>query len=180
MSRIGNKAITLPAGVSVEVAENNFVTVKGPKGELSFQFNSELEISTEGTEFVVKRPNDTKLMKTMHGTTRALLHNMVVGVSEGFKKQLEINGVGYRAQLQGNTLVVSAGYSHTVELPVPAGLKVELPKNTTIIVSGIDKQLVGQFAAEIREVRKPEPYKGKGIKYDYEHIRRKEGKTAKK
>ena len=119
-------------------------------------------------------------MKTMHGTTRALLHNMVVGVSEGFKKQLEINGVGYRAQLQGNTLVVSAGYSHTVELPVPAGLKVELPKNTTIIVSGIDKQLVGQFAAEIREVRKPEPYKGKGIKYDYEHIRRKEGKTAKK
>ncbi len=180
MSRIGNKAITLPAGVSVEVAENNFVTVKGPKGELSFQFNSELEISTEGTECVVKRPNDTKLMKTMHGTTRALLHNMVVGVSEGFKKQLEINGVGYRAQLQGNTLVVSAGYSHTVELPVPAGLKVELPKNTTIIVSGIDKQLVGQFAAEIREVRKPEPYKGKGIKYDYEHIRRKEGKTAKK
>ena len=180
MSRIGNKAITLPAGVSVEVAENNVVTVKGPKGELSFQFNSELEISTEGTECVVKRPNDTKLMKTMHGTTRALLHNMVVGVSEGFKKQLEINGVGYRAQLQGNTLVVSAGYSHTVELPVPAGLKVELPKNTTIIVSGIDKQLVGQFAAEIREVRKPEPYKGKGIKYDYEHIRRKEGKTAKK
>lgn len=180
MSRIGNKAITLPAGVSVEVAENNFFTVKGPKGELSFQFNSELEISTEGTECVVKRPNDTKLMKTMHGTTRALLHNMVVGVSEGFKKQLEINGVGYRAQLQGNTLVVSAGYSHTVELPVPAGLKVELPKNTTIIVSGIDKQLVGQFAAEIREVRKPEPYKGKGIKYDYEHIRRKEGKTAKK
>lgn len=180
MSRIGNKAITLPAGVSVEVAENNFVIVKGPKGELSFQFNSELEISTEGTECVVKRPNDTKLMKTMHGTTRALLHNMVVGVSEGFKKQLEINGVGYRAQLQGNTLVVSAGYSHTVELPVPAGLKVELPKNTTIIVSGINKQLVGQFAAEIREVRKPEPYKGKGIKYDYEHIRRKEGKTAKK
>ena len=180
MYRIGNKAITLPAGVSVEVAENNFVIVKGPKGELSFQFNSELEISTEGTECVVKRPNDTKLMKTMHGTTRALLHNMVVGVSEGFKKQLEINGVGYRAQLQGNTLVVSAGYSHTVELPVPAGLKVELPKNTTIIVSGIDKQLVGQFAAEIREVRKPEPYKGKGIKYDYEHIRRKEGKTAKK
>ena len=180
MSRIGNKAITLPAGVSVEVAEINFVIVKGPKGELSFQFNSELEISTEGTECVVKRPNDTKLMKTMHGTTRALLHNMVVGVSEGFKKQLEINGVGYRAQLQGNTLVVSAGYSHTVELPVPAGLKVELPKNTTIIVSGIDKQLVGQFAAEIREVRKPEPYKGKGIKYDYEHIRRKEGKTAKK
>ena len=174
MSRIGNKAITLPAGVSVEVAENNFVIVK------ALRVSSDLELSTDCTECVVKRPNDTKLMKTMHGTTRALLHNMVVGVSEGFKKQLEINGVGYRAQLQGNTLVVSAGYSHTVELPVPAGLKVELPKNTTIIVSGIDKQLVGQFAAEIREVRKPEPYKGKGIKYDYEHIRRKEGKTAKK
>lgn len=180
MSRIGNKAITLPAGVSVNVAEGNFVTVKGPKGELSFQFNSELEIGTEGTECVVKRPNDTKQMKMLHGTTRALLHNMVVGVSEGFKKTLEINGVGYRAQLSGNTLVVSAGYSHTVEKPIPAGLKVELPKNTQIIISGIDKQLVGQFAAEIREIRKPEPYKGKGIKYDYEHIRRKEGKTAKK
>lgn len=180
MSRIGNKAITLPAGVTVEVAAGNYVTVKGPKGELSFQFNSELEIATEGSECVVKRPNDTKAMKMMHGTTRALLNNMVVGVSEGFKKQLEINGVGYRAQLQGNTLVVNAGYSHVCELPVPQGLKVELPKNTIIIVSGIDKQLVGQFAAEIRELRKPEPYKGKGIKYSTEHIRRKEGKTAKK
>lgn len=180
MSRIGNKAITLPAGVSVTVAEGNLVNVKGPKGELSFQFNSELEIATEGSECVVKRPNDTKLMKTLHGTTRALLHNMVVGVSQGFSKQLDINGVGYRAQLQNNVLVVSAGYSHNVEMPVPAGLKVELPKNTTIIISGIDKQKVGQFAAEIREIRKPEPYKGKGIKYSYEHIRRKEGKTAKK
>ncbi|HIT44283.1 TPA: 50S ribosomal protein L6 [Candidatus Avacholeplasma faecigallinarum] len=180
MSRIGNKAIQIPAGVTVNVAEGNHVTVKGPKGELSFQFNSELEISVDATEIVVKRPNDTKEIKTIHGTTRALLHNMVVGVSEGFKKQLEINGVGYRAQLQGNTLVVSAGYSHTVEMPVPEGLKVELPKNTVIIISGIDKQKVGQFAAEIREIRKPEPYKGKGIKYDYEVIRRKEGKTAKK
>ncbi len=180
MSRIGNKAIQIPAGVTVNVAEGNHVTVKGPKGELSFQFNSELEISVDATEIVVKRPNDTKEIKTIHGTTRALLHNMVVGVSEGFKKQLEINGVGYRAQLQGNTLVVSAGYSHTVEMPVPEGLKVELPKNTVIIISGIDKQRVGQFAAEIREIRKPEPYKGKGIKYDYEVIRRKEGKTAKK
>lgn len=180
MSRIGNKAIVLPAGVTITVAEGNFVTVKGPKGELSFQFNSELEISIEGTECVVKRPNETKQIKMLHGTTRALLNNMVVGVSEGFKKQLEISGVGYRAQLQGNTLVVSAGYSHLVEMPVPAGLTVELPKNTTIIVSGIDKQLVGQFAADIREVRKPEPYKGKGIKYADEHIRRKEGKTAKK
>lgn len=180
MSRIGNKAISIPAGVTVTVAEGNHVTVKGPKGELTAKFNSELEINVEATQAEVKRPNDTKIMKTMHGTTRALLHNMVVGVSEGFKKQLEINGVGYRAQLQGNTLVVSAGYSHTVDVPVPEGLKVELPKNTIIVVSGIDKQAVGQFAAEIRDIRKPEPYKGKGIKYDYEVIRRKEGKTAKK
>ena len=180
MSRIGNKAITLPAGVTVDVQARNFVNVKGPKGELSFQFNSELEIATEGSECVVKRPNDTKTMKMMHGTTRALLHNMVVGVSDGFKKVLEINGVGYRAALQGNKVVVSAGYSHPVELEIPKGLKVELPKNTQIIISGIDKQLVGQFAAEIREVRKPEPYKGKGIKYADEVIRRKEGKTAKK
>lgn len=180
MSRIGNKAITLPAGVTVDVQARNFVNVKGPKGELSFQFNSELEIATEGSECVVKRPNDTKTMKMMHGTTRALLHNMVVGVSDGFKKVLEINGVGYRAALQGNKVVVSAGYSHPVDLEIPKGLKVELPKNTQIIISGIDKQLVGQFAAEIREVRKPEPYKGKGIKYSDEHIRRKEGKTAKK
>jgi len=181
MSRIGNKAINLPAGVTVEVKkENNQVTVKGPKGELSAQFNNELEISVEATKVVVKRPNDTKEVKTIHGTTRALLNNMIAGVSTGFKKQLEINGVGYRAQLQGNKLIVSAGYSHTVDMEIPAGLKVELPKNTTIIISGIDKQLVGQFAAEIREIRKPEPYKGKGIKYDYEHIRRKEGKTAKK
>ena len=180
MSRIGNKAIPVPAGVTVSVAEGNLVTVKGSKGELSFQFNSELEINVSATEVVVKRPNDSKEMKTIHGTTRALLNNMVVGVSEGFKKTLEINGVGYRAALQGNKLVVSAGYSHNVEMVVPAGLKVELPKNTTIVISGIDKQLVGQFAAEIREIRKPEPYKGKGIKYDYETIRRKEGKTAKK
>ena len=180
MSRIGNKAISIPAGVTVNVAEGNVVTVKGPKGELTAQFNSELEIVVEATKAEVKRPNDTKVMKTFHGTTRALLNNMVVGVSEGFKKQLEINGVGYRAQLQGNTLVVSAGYSHTVDMIIPEGLKVELPKNTIIIISGIDKQKVGQFAAEIREIRKPEPYKGKGIKYSDEVIRRKEGKTAKK
>jgi len=180
MSRIGNKAIQVPAGVTISVAEGNLVTVKGSKGELSFQFNSELEINVSATECVVKRPNDSKEMKTIHGTTRALLNNMVIGVSNGFKKTLEINGVGYRAALQGTKLVVSAGYSHNVEMQIPAGLKVELPKNTTIVISGIDKQLVGQFAAEIREIRKPEPYKGKGIKYDYETIRRKEGKTAKK
>ncbi len=180
MSRIGNKAVNIPAGVTVDVKEGNFVTVKGPKGELSFQFNNELEVSVSATEVAVKRPNDSKEMKTLHGTTRALIHNMVVGVSEGFTKKLEINGVGYRAALQGNKLVVSAGYSHNVEFDIPAGLKVELPKNTNIVISGIDKQAVGQFAAEIRDVRKPEPYKGKGIKYDYEVIRRKEGKTAKK
>jgi len=180
MSRIGNKVINVPAGVTVTVADNNNVTVKGPKGELNFKFNNELEISVSATEVAVKRPNDTKEMKALHGTTRALLNNMVKGVSEGFTKQLEINGVGYRAALQGNKLVLSAGYSHNVEMEVPAGLKVELPKNTNIIISGVDKQLVGQFAAEIREVRKPEPYKGKGIKYSYETIRRKEGKTAKK
>jgi len=180
MSRIGNKVINVPAGVTVTVDDNNNVTVKGPKGELNFKFNNELEISVSATEVAVKRPNDTKEMKALHGTTRALLNNMVKGVSEGFTKQLEINGVGYRAALQGNKLVLSAGYSHNVEMEVPAGLKVELPKNTNIIISGVDKQLVGQFAAEIREVRKPEPYKGKGIKYSYETIRRKEGKTAKK
>lgn len=180
MSRIGNKVINIPAGVTVTVAEGNNVTVKGPKGELKNKFHDEITICVEANEIVCKRPNDTKVMKTFHGTTRALLNNMVVGVHEGFKKQLEINGVGYRAQLQGNTLVVSAGYSHTVEMPVPEGLTVELPKNTIIIISGIDKEAVGQFAAEIREIRKPEPYKGKGIKYSDEHIRRKEGKTAKK
>ena len=180
MSRIGNKVVNIPAGVTVNVADNNFVTVKGPKGELSFQFNNEMTISVSATEVAVKRPNDTKEMKTLHGTTRALINNMVKGVSEGFTKKLEINGVGYRAALQGNKLVISAGYSHNVEFDIPAGLKVVLPKNTNIVISGIDKQLVGQFAAEIRDVRKPEPYKGKGIKYDYEVIRRKEGKTAKK
>ena len=179
MSRIGNKAITLPAGVSVEVAAGNLVTVKGPKGELSFQFNSELEIATVGSECVVKRPNDTKVMKMFHGTTRALLNNMIVGVSEGFKKQLDIIGVGYRAQLQGNTLVVNAGHSHPHNMVIPEGLTVKVPTPTEIRISGIDKQLVGQFAAEVRILRKPEPYKGKGIRYQGEYVRRKEGKKAK-
>ena len=178
MSRIGNKAITLPAGVSVEVAAGNLVTVKGPKGELSFQFNSELEIATVGSECVVKRPNDTKVMKMMHGTTRALLNNMIVGVSEGFKKQLDIIGVGYRFTLKGNVLVISAGYSHPVEMEIPEGITVEVPSNTEVTVKGIDKVLVGEFAANIRKVRQPEPYKGKGIRYKDEHVRRKEGKKA--
>ena len=179
MSRIGNKPILLPADVTVTV-NNHTVDVKGPKGELTFDFNADINVEVVGNEVLVKRPNDTKWMKTIHGTTRALVHNMVEGVSKGFTKTLEINGVGYRAQLQGNKVVLSIGYSHQVELEIPQGLKVETPKATVINISGIDKQLVGQFAAEIREVRKPEPYKGKGIKYTDEHIRRKEGKTAKK
>ena len=178
MSRIGNKVINLPAGVSVNVAEDNLTTVKGPKGELSFKFNRAININVEGNVITLTRPNDS--VNALHGTTRAVLGNMVKGVSEGFTKKLIITGVGYRAALQGNKLVVSAGYSHTIDLEVPAGLKVELPKNTEIVISGSDKQLVGQFAAVIREIRKPEPYKGKGIAYEGEHIRRKEGKTAKK
>ena len=180
MTRIGNKAISIPAGVTVTVANGNVVTVKGPKGELTATFNSELEIKVEAGTAEVKRPNDTKQIKALHGTTRALLHNMIVGVSEGFTKQIDIIGVGYRAQVSGKKLNISAGYSHPVEFTIPEGLKVECPKNTQINISGADKQAVGQFAAEIREVRRPEPYKGKGFKYSDEHIRRKEGKTAKK
>ena len=179
MSRIGNKPILLPADVNIDIKDSH-INVKGPKGELSFDFDNNLNVVVEGNELHVKRPNDSKWMKTIHGTTRALIHNMVEGVSKGFTKTLEINGVGYRAALQGNKVVLTVGYSHNVELEIPAGLKVELPKNTQINISGIDKQLVGQFAAEIREVRKPEPYKGKGIKYSDEHISRKEGKSAKK
>lgn len=179
MSRIGNKLINLPEGVTVS-QNGNIVTVKGPKGELSNTFNSDIEIVVDGNSVCLKRPNDTKAMKTIHGTSRANLNNMVEGVSKGFTKTLEIVGVGYRASLKGNTLVVAAGYSHDVELEIPAGIKVELPKNTQVVVSGIDKQVVGQFAAIVRGVREPEPYLGKGIHYSDEHVRRKEGKTAKK
>lgn len=179
MSRIGNKLINLPAGVTVS-QEGNVVTVKGPKGELNYTINSNIEVVVENNSVLVKRPNDTKEMKTIHGTTRANINNMVVGVSEGFKKTLLMVGVGYRAALKGNVLVVSAGYSDDVEMTIPEGIKVELPKNTQIIVTGIDKQLVGEFAANVRKIRQPEPYLGKGIKYDDEVIRRKEGKTAKK
>lgn len=180
MSRIGKKVISLPAGVSVNVDANNVATVEGPKGKLSFKFNSEIKINVEGTEINVTRPNDEKQTRENHGTTRALLHNMVVGVSEGFTKKLEINGVGYRAQLQGDILVVNAGYSNPVEMKIPEGITVVVPKNTEIYISGADKQAVGEFAANVRKVRGPEPYKGKGIKYSTETIRRKEGKTAKK
>ena len=178
MSRIGNKHIILPAGVSVEVNEQNLATVKGPKGELSLNVNKNINVNVEGNVVTLTRPNDT--FKAIHGTSRALLANMVKGVSEGFSKKLVIVGVGYRAALEGKTLVVYAGYSHTVNLEIPQGLKVELPKNTEVVISGADKQLVGQFAAVVRGIRKPEPYKGKGIAYENEHIRRKEGKTAKK
>ncbi len=178
MSRIGKKPIAIPAGVEVNINGND-IQVKSGKGELNFTFNSAITVEVKENEVIVERPSDSKLHKTLHGTTRAVINNMVCGVSEGFKKVLLINGVGYRAQLQGTQLNVSAGYSHPVVMNIPAGLHLELPKNTEIHVSGIDKQLVGQFAAEIRAIRPPEPYKGKGIKYANETIRRKEGKKAK-
>lgn len=179
MSRIGRLPIAIPAGVTVDIAENNKVTVKGPKGELSRVLPSEMEITVEGAEILVKRPNDLKKMKSLHGLTRTLIYNMVVGVTEGYKKTLEVNGVGYRAQKQGNKLVLSLGYSHPVEMVDPEGLTTTVEDNK-IIISGINKEKVGQYAAEIRATRAPEPYKGKGIKYDYEVIRRKVGKTGKK
>jgi len=180
MSRIGNKPVALPSGVEVNVAADNLVTVKGPKGELSRKFSPSMGIKIEGNEVLITRPNDNKENRMLHGTTRALLNNMVVGVSEGFKRELEIIGVGYRAQKQGEKLVLSAGYSHPVELVAPQGVTVEVPSQTSVVVSGIDKQVVGEFAANIRGVRAPEPYKGKGIRYKGEQVRRKEGKKAKK
>ena len=179
MSRIGKMPIAIPAGVTVDIAENNMVTVKGPKGELSRQLAPEMELTIENGELTVKRPNDLKRNRALHGLTRTLIHNMVGGVTDGFKKTLEVNGVGYRASKQGKKLVLNLGYSHPVEIEDPEGLTTEVQDNK-IIVSGIDKEKVGQYAAEIREKRAPEPYKGKGIKYDYEVIRRKVGKTGKK
>ena len=179
MSRIGRMPIAVPAGVTVEIAENNKVTVKGPKGTLERVLPAEMEIKQEGSEIVVSRPNDLKKMKSLHGLTRTLIHNMIIGVTEGYEKKLEVNGVGYRAAKQGKKLVLNLGYSHPVEMEDPEGLETTVEDNK-IIVSGIDKEKVGQFAAEIRATRAPEPYKGKGIKYDYEVIRRKVGKTGKK
>jgi len=179
MSRIGNKVIQVPAGVTVTVSPENYVVVKGPKGELEFQFNQELDIKLDGAELSVARPNNEIFSRKIHGTTRALLNNMVVGVTEGFKKELEIRGVGYRAQLQGNVVNLNMGFSHPVNLEIPAGIKVEIPKNTQVIISGADKQVVGEFAAKIRSVKKPEPYLGKGIRYVGEYVPRKAGKTAK-
>ena len=180
MSRIGKMPIAIPAGVTVEIAENNKVTVKGPKGTLERGLPSEMDIKMEGSEIVVSRPNDLKKMKSLHGLTRTLINNMVIGVTEGYEKKLEVNGVGYRAQKQGKKLVLSLGYSHPVEMEDPEGLETVLDGQNIIVVKGIDKEKVGQYAAEIRAKRAPEPYKGKGIKYADEVIRRKVGKTGKK
>ena len=180
MSRIGRMPIAVPAGVTVDIAENNKVTVKGPKGTLERVLPSEMTIKLEGSEIVVTRPNDLKKMKSLHGLTRTLIYNMVVGVTEGYEKVLEVNGVGYRAAKQGKTLTLSLGYSHPVVMEDPEGIETILDGQNKITVKGIDKEKVGQYAAEIREKRAPEPYKGKGIKYADEVIRRKVGKTGKK
>ena len=180
MSRIGRMPIAVPAGVTVDIAENNKVTVKGPKGTLERVLPEEMEIKLEGAEIVVSRPNDLKKMKSLHGLTRTLIANMVKGVTDGYEKVLEINGVGYRAAKQGKKLVLSLGYSHPVEMTDPDGLEAVVDGQNKIIVKGIDKEKVGQYAAEIRDKRRPEPYKGKGIKYADEVIRRKVGKTGKK
>ena len=178
MSRVGNKLINVPADVTVEVAADNTVTVKGPKGTLVKQFSPVITIEQEANVITVKRSSEEKHVKQLHGTTRALLANMIEGVHTGFKRDLEIVGIGYRGTMQGNKLVLNVGYSHPVEIVPEEGVKIETPTATTISVTGIDKERVGEYAARIRAVRKPEPYKGKGIKYVGEHIIRKEGKTA--
>ncbi len=178
MSRIGRMPITIPAGVDVKI-EGYTVTVKGPKGTLTQDIHPDMIIEREGAELLVKRPSEVKAHKALHGLTRSLLNNMVVGVTEGFKKELEINGVGYRAAKQGKKLVLNLGYSHQVEMEEIPGITIDVPDQNKIIISGADKQLVGAFAANVREKRPPEPYKGKGIKYVEEHIRRKEGKAGK-
>ncbi len=178
MSRIGRMPIDLPAGVEVKVGENNHVTVKGPKGTLERDLSPVIAIQQEGNVVHVTRPNDLKESRSLHGLTRTLLNNMVVGVTEGFKKTLDVNGVGYRVAMEGGKLVMNLGYSHQVTMEAPEGITLETPTPNQIVVSGSDKQRVGQFAAEIREKRPPEPYKGKGIKYTDEVIRRKEGKTG--
>ena len=180
MSRIGKMPVAVPAGVEVTIADGNLVTVKGPKGTLTQQLEPSMTIRQEGAELLVSRPNDEKENRALHGLTRALLHNMVVGVTEGYKKSLEINGVGYRAAKEGNKLVLTIGYSHPVEVSEIPGITIEVPQPNQIVISGCDKQMVGQFAAEVREKRPPEPYKGKGIKYTDEVIRRKVGKTGAK
>ena len=180
MSRIGRMPIAIPAGVTVEIAENNKVTVKGPKGTLERVLPAEMEIKIEDGHVVVTRPNDLKKMKSLHGLTRTLIHNMVEGVEKGYEKVLEVNGVGYRAAKSGKTLTLNLGYSHPVEMIDPEGVEAVVEGQNKIIVKGIDKDKVGQYAAEIRDKRRPEPYKGKGIKYADEVIRRKVSKTGKK
>ena len=178
MSRIGKKPITIPAGVEVKI-NGNEVTVKGPKGELKNTFNADMAIAMEGNEITVTRPTDDKEHRSLHGLTRTLIANMVEGVANGYSKTLEVNGVGYRVQKQGKNLVMNLGFSHQVIVEEVPGITIEVPSPNQIVISGADKQQVGQFAAEVREKRPPEPYKGKGIKYADEHIRRKEGKAAK-
>ena len=178
MSRIGRMPIAIPAGVEVKL-DGNTVSVKGPKGTLTGTVHQNMKVEVNGAEITVTRPNDNKENRSLHGLTRTLIANMVEGVTNGFSKELEVNGVGYRAQKQGNDLVLNIGYSHQVIMPAPEGVSIEVPGPNKVVVSGADKQKVGQFAAEIREKRPPEPYKGKGIKYVDEHIRRKEGKAGK-
>lgn len=180
MSRIGRAPIVIPAGVTVKIDDDNLVTVKGPKGELSRKIHQDITVKTEGAEILVTRPSDDKTHRSLHGLSRSLIHNMVVGVTDGFSKNLEISGVGYRAQKQGKNLNLSLGFSHPVVVEPPAGINFDVPSANTIVVSGINKETVGQIAAEIRGFRPPEPYKGKGIKYAGEHIRRKEGKAGAK
>lgn len=180
MSRIGRLPITIPAGVTVDIADKNVVTVTGPKGTLKKELPTEMEIKKDGEEVIVTRPNDLKKMKSLHGLTRTLINNMVVGVTDGYAKVLEVNGVGYRAAKSGSKLTLSLGYSHPVEMTDPDGVESVLEGQNKITVKGIDKEKVGQYAAEIRDKRRPEPYKGKGIKYADEVIRRKVGKTGKK
>lgn len=179
MSRIGKKPIEVPADVTVTIGESNFVTVKGPKGELTNHLDTEIKIEQEGNEITLIRPSESKEHRSIHGTTRSLLDNMVTGVSKGFERSLELVGVGYRAQLQGKKLVLNVGYSHPVEFTPEEGIEVEVPENTKITVRGIDKERVGALASNIRQVRPPEPYKGKGVRYQGEYVRSKEGKTGK-
>ncbi len=179
MSRIGRKPIEVPKNVEVNV-DNNFVTVKGPLGQLSYQFKDNINIEKQEDKIVIARNSDLREERALHGTTRAVINNMIEGVTKGFSKELEIRGVGYRATLKGNILNLALGKSHPEDIQIPAGITVEVPKNTTIIIKGCDKQLVGEFAANIRKLRAPEPYLGKGIRYVNEHVIIKEGKTAKK
>ena len=178
MSRIGRKPITVPSGVDVKI-DGSHITVKGPKGTLEQNFHKDMNVEVQGNEIIVTRPSENKMHKSLHGLTRTLISNMVVGVSEGFKKELEIQGVGYRAAKQGKDLVMNLGYSHQVIVPEIAGITIDVPAPNRIIVNGCDKQMVGQFAAEIREKRPPEPYKGKGVRYLGEYVARKEGKAGK-